>query len=272
MSTCAWAWCWSPAAWSAPASASGCSRCCARLGQIDLVISLAYVLFLGTVGGLMLVESVARLVATAAAAAARLHQAPSASLAAWPAAQAPLPPLAALHQRADAARRSASWSASWSSIMGVGGGFLMVPAMIYLIGMPTAGRGRHVAVSDHLRHRGDHLPARGQQPDGGRGAGAGPDRRRRDRRPARLERRRAAARRAAAHPAGGASCSAVCGKLAYDLVVDAGGPLLARRGRAHPMRVAARLPGAGTILVLARGCAPTPRRAPTGWSPTCRTI
>ena len=34
-------------------------------------------------------------------------------------------------------RPSDSSSASWSAIMGVGGGFVMVPAMIYLLGMPT---------------------------------------------------------------------------------------------------------------------------------------
>ena len=89
-----------------------------RVGQIDLVISLGYVLFLGTVGGIMLVEFGGRLVSPPLAP-RHLHQAASASVAAWPAVQGPLPPLAALHQRAHAAWRSASswasWRRSWAS-------------------------------------------------------------------------------------------------------------------------------------------------------------
>ena len=59
------------------------------------------------------------------------------------------------------ARRSASSSGMLVAIMGVGGGFLMVPAMIYLLGMPTALVVGHLAVPDHLRHRHHHLPAGG---------------------------------------------------------------------------------------------------------------
>ena len=44
------------------------SRCLRRLGQLDLIISLLYVVFLGTVGGLMLVESVNAIRRAAAAA------------------------------------------------------------------------------------------------------------------------------------------------------------------------------------------------------------
>ena len=50
-----------------------------------------------------------------------------------------------------------------SAIMGVGGGFMMVPAMIYLLRMPTNVVHRHLAVPDSVRHRGDDGTACGQQ-------------------------------------------------------------------------------------------------------------
>jgi hypothetical protein len=106
-----------------------------QLGQIDLVISLAFVVFLGTIGALMAVESTRTL----------------------------------LRQRSGG-RRGKAHQHHWmhglpfkmrfhksrlyisiimpllvgavvgllAAIMGVGGGFIMVPAMIYLIGMPTS--------------------------------------------------------------------------------------------------------------------------------------
>lgn len=105
------------------------------LGQVDLLVTLCYVIFLGVVGSLMFIES-----------------------------------LRALHKSrkgvaAPAKRRQRGWVHSMpfkmrfrtsglyisvippilvglcvgvlSAIMGVGGGFIMVPAMIYLLGMPT---------------------------------------------------------------------------------------------------------------------------------------
>ena len=44
----------------------------------------------------------------------------------------------ALHQRAAADRPRLRRSACSSAILGVGGGFVLVPAMIYMLGMPTA--------------------------------------------------------------------------------------------------------------------------------------
>jgi len=104
------------------------------LGQVDLLVRLCYVVFLGIIGSLMLVESLRA-----------MHRARHASA---------VPP-----------RRSRSWVHKLpirtrfkvsglyisvipplavgvlvgvlSAIMGVGGGFIMVPAMIYLLGMPT---------------------------------------------------------------------------------------------------------------------------------------
>ncbi len=106
-----------------------------ELGQVDLFISLSYVVFLGVVGGLMLFESVRAL----------------------------------LRQRGQAAPRKKRRTHNWThglplrmrfrksglyisaippivigilvgvlaAIMGVGGGFIMMPAMIYVLGMPT---------------------------------------------------------------------------------------------------------------------------------------
>lgn len=107
-----------------------------RIGQVDLVIALAYVIFLGGIGILMCIES----------------------------------GRAILRQRRPGGRRGKLHRHTWlhglpfkmrfprsrlyisallplglgflvgvlASIMGVGGGFIMVPAMIYLLGMPTA--------------------------------------------------------------------------------------------------------------------------------------
>ena len=105
------------------------------LGQVDLMIKLAYVLLLGTIGGLMFVEALVAI---------RRRKNPD---------YRPKP------------RKHHSWVQGWplrtrfrasklytsaippfgigvfvgilSAIMGVGGGFLMLPAMIYLLGMPT---------------------------------------------------------------------------------------------------------------------------------------
>ncbi|MDE4190501.1 sulfite exporter TauE/SafE family protein [Phaeobacter gallaeciensis] len=106
-----------------------------QMGQVDLLVKLCYVVFLGVVGGLMFIES-----------------------------------LNALRKSrksggAPAARRQRSWVHALpfkmrfrtsglyisvippilvgvavgilAAIMGVGGGFIMVPAMIYILGMPT---------------------------------------------------------------------------------------------------------------------------------------
>jgi len=107
-----------------------------ELGQIDLVIRLSYVLFLGIIGMLMLYESLRSMRRRRAGQAARrkLHQHT------W---VHGLP----LKMRF---RRSKLYISALlpmgigflvgvlAAIMGVGGGFIMVPAMIYLLGMPTS--------------------------------------------------------------------------------------------------------------------------------------
>lgn len=107
-----------------------------ELGQIDLAIKLSFIIFLGIVGILMLFESIQTI----------------------------------LHSRRPGAKRRRLHQHNWlhglpfkmrfrksklyisallpfmigagvgilSAIMGVGGGFIMVPAMIYLLGMPTS--------------------------------------------------------------------------------------------------------------------------------------
>jgi uncharacterized protein len=107
-----------------------------RVGQIELVINLSYVLLLGTLGAMMLVEGTRALLRRRRAGAQRrkLHQHT------W---VHGLP----LKMRF---RRSKLYISALlpltlgfligilSAIMGIGGGFVMVPAMIYLLGMPTA--------------------------------------------------------------------------------------------------------------------------------------
>ncbi len=110
------------------------------LGQIDLVIQLTYVIFLGVVGGLMFIESLNSLRRTFGKAKNEGNKAPVRKERGW---TAKLP----LKMRF---RRSKLYVSALlpfgvgvvvgilAAIMGVGGGFIMVPAMIYLIGMPTA--------------------------------------------------------------------------------------------------------------------------------------
>lgn len=106
------------------------------LGQVDLMISLSYVVFLGVIGGLMLVESLRAI--------QRSRQG------------RPSPPRRSgqhnwVHGLPFKTRfRSSKLYISvippiaigamvgvLAAIMGVGGGFIMVPAMIYLLRMPT---------------------------------------------------------------------------------------------------------------------------------------
>lgn len=104
-----------------------------EIGQIDLVIRLSYVAFLSIIGGLMLAESVSSMLR-------RKNR---------------TPPKRHHHYWVHGLpfkvrfRRSRLYisillpitigflAGILAAIMGVGGGFLMVPAMIYLLGMPT---------------------------------------------------------------------------------------------------------------------------------------
>lgn len=104
------------------------------LGQVDLLVKLCYVLFLGIIGALMFVESL-----NAIRKSKKPGKAPKRKQRGW----------------MDALPFKMRFSTSGlyisvipplivgvcvgvlAAIMGVGGGFIMVPAMIYLLGMPT---------------------------------------------------------------------------------------------------------------------------------------
>ena len=107
-----------------------------RLGQVDLFVQLSYVLFLGLIGGMMLQESLRALLRSRKAGAPQIRR-------------------AHVHSWVHGMPLKVKFRASGlyisvipplivgaavgflSAIMGVGGGFIMVPAMIYLLGMPT---------------------------------------------------------------------------------------------------------------------------------------
>jgi hypothetical protein len=107
-----------------------------NLGQVDLLISISYVVFLGIIGLVMLAESSRAMLRNRNSAGrhTKLHQHT------W------------LHGLPFKMRfrRSRLYISALvplavgffvgvlAAIMGVGGGFIMVPAMIYLLGMPTA--------------------------------------------------------------------------------------------------------------------------------------
>jgi uncharacterized protein len=107
-----------------------------RLGQIELTISILYVLLLGVLGALMIIESARALlrVRQPGATRRRLHQHT------W---------MHGLPLKARFRRSRLYISALLpvsigfavgilSAILGIGGGFIMVPAMIYMLGMPTS--------------------------------------------------------------------------------------------------------------------------------------
>jgi uncharacterized membrane protein YfcA len=103
-------------------------------GLVDAVVSIFYVVVLGSVGSLMVMESVRAILRRRADAPARLHQH------FWMHGLpfkirfrksrlfiSVVPPLLV-----------GAGIGLLSAIMGVGGGFMLVPAMIYLLGIPTA--------------------------------------------------------------------------------------------------------------------------------------
>lgn len=106
-----------------------------RIGQIDAAITLSYVFFLGTIGTMMMVEASRALIRRRAPTAKRgklhrhmwLHGLP----------------LKMRFQRSKlyiSALLPAAIGAIGGmlvAIMGIGGGFMLVPAMIYLLNMPT---------------------------------------------------------------------------------------------------------------------------------------
>jgi uncharacterized membrane protein YfcA len=107
-----------------------------RVGQLDLFISLLYVALLGTVGGLMMVESVRALRRTRSGAAPTLkkpghhnwiHKLPLKMRFRTSKLFVSVIPVLGL----------GAGIGFLAAIMGVGGGFIMVPALIYLLKVPT---------------------------------------------------------------------------------------------------------------------------------------
>lgn len=105
------------------------------LGQVDLFVSLAYVVLLGVIGALMLIESLRTMQALAQATGAPTRGTHHTWIQGLP-----------FKQRFRVSRLYISAIppvfigafVGWlTAIMGVGGGFLLVPALIYLLGMPT---------------------------------------------------------------------------------------------------------------------------------------
>jgi len=104
-----------------------------QAGQVDLIVQLSYVIFLGIIGALMFVESLNALLKS------RSGKPPSRRRHNW------------IHSLPLKVKfRTSGLYISvippllvgvlvgfLAAIMGVGGGFVMVPAMIYLLGMPT---------------------------------------------------------------------------------------------------------------------------------------
>ena len=95
------------------------------IGQLDLVIKLSYVIFLAIIGSLMFIESFKLIIQTKRGKATRgkLHQHN------W---------LHGLPFKTRFRKSKLYISIILPLIIGIGGGFIIVPAMIYLLGMPTS--------------------------------------------------------------------------------------------------------------------------------------
>lgn len=106
-----------------------------RLGQVDLVVQLCYVIFLGLIGAMMLHESIGAIRRARGGPIKRTRRNQHGWVHRWPGKMkfrasglyiSAIPPLIV-----------GAFVGVLGAIMGVGGGFIMVPAMIYLLGMPT---------------------------------------------------------------------------------------------------------------------------------------
>ncbi|MGR3622788.1 sulfite exporter TauE/SafE family protein [Pseudophaeobacter sp.] len=105
------------------------------LGQVDLLVTLCYVVFLGVVGTLMFIESLNAIFKSKRSGGARAPRRQRGWIHALPFKMrfrtsglyiSVIPPILV-----------GVAVGILAAIMGVGGGFIMVPAMIYILGMPT---------------------------------------------------------------------------------------------------------------------------------------
>ncbi len=106
-----------------------------EIGQVDLLVRLCYVVFLGVIGSLMFVESLRTIMRTRSRRGIRrklhkhgwIHGLPfKVKFRTSGLYISAIPPLVV-----------GAFVGILAAIMGVGGGFIMVPAMIYILGMPT---------------------------------------------------------------------------------------------------------------------------------------
>ena len=107
-----------------------------RLGQVDLFVQLSYVIFLGLIGAMMLQESLRSLMRSRKPGGAPIRRAHVHS---W---VHGLPfkmkfRASGLYISVIPPALIGAAVGFLAAIMGVGGGFILVPAMIYLLGMPT---------------------------------------------------------------------------------------------------------------------------------------
>ena len=105
-------------------------------GQADLAVALAYLVFLGVIGTLMLQESIGALIRR------RRGEADPASAQRRPVLLYGLPfrlrfPRSRLYISVLPPLALGAFAGVLSAVMGVGGGFILVPAMIYLLRMPA---------------------------------------------------------------------------------------------------------------------------------------
>jgi uncharacterized membrane protein YfcA len=108
-----------------------------NLGQIDLVISVCYVVFLGTIGSLMANESIKLIISKR-----RGYPTKPRSRRNW-ITDLPLPfemqfPHSEIKVSVIIPIIIGIFSGVLVSLMGIGGGFIMIPAMIYVLAMPTS--------------------------------------------------------------------------------------------------------------------------------------
>ena len=104
-----------------------------RLGQIDLIISLSYVTFLGIIGSMMASESLRAIF--------KLSKKPTTGEQPTLASRLPWQvhfPASKLTISGYAPIAIGLFVGVMVSLMGIGGGFFLIPAMIYILGMPTS--------------------------------------------------------------------------------------------------------------------------------------
>lgn len=110
-----------------------------KLGQLDLAISILYVVFLGMVGSLMLWESVSTFVASRRPADVVQIPVRKPTQHSW-IHKLPLKmrfSVSRLYISVVPVLAIGAFIGFLSAVMGIGGGFIMVPAMIYILKMPT---------------------------------------------------------------------------------------------------------------------------------------